>query len=376
MANKKNLPDGRILIDYRLHGRRVREKYSTELEADLRLNEIERLRLMGHNAKPWDATIANCIDRWITFLRQRGRQPAYLDRIDVALNNIIPFLNQRGIETVGKLNKTTIDDYYAYRRKLGRKDQTILNEYRVVNSAINWAVSRDIVEKNPINGYRFDQIVHEIPEVPMPEDIQKIFDHLTDDDTRSIFYYILAMGSRFGETVALTAENIDAGNNTVAYNKSVKGGDRYRRTAKLRPMPFEFPARGRLFTLEGRPWLNRTLLSRIEGACALAGLPKITVHTLRHAHATFELAAGNQTSSIQALMARCGWRTMHMVSRYMEKSRTYELKDGHYLPTWPGNKTPNPTTTDSQKKQKHGTTPDSLPPQNTSQSLYSCDTQP
>ena len=100
--------------------------------------------------------------------------------------------------------------------------------------------------------------------------------------------------------------------------------------------PFKLPKKGYLFTYEGDRWQERTALRKLQNACDEAGIEKMTLHDLRHCFATYRLAGGD---SVQMIMALGGWRTIGILSRYVDLSEDYQsLLDSDrtegYLPHW------------------------------------------
>ncbi len=330
----KKLNSGRFQITYVFNKKKKRESFDTITEAKIRLLEISAERLkQKNNSGPDDnkTTIQFCANAWVNWLKSRNRSPKYIKRIHAGFNHIFPFLKTSGIIYVAQLNKFILDGYFKFRKEQGARQQTIINEYRMLHAALAWAQSRDIILVNKIAKYKPEPAKHRIPRVPTPEEIQKIFDNLPSLDTKKIFYFILAIGSRYAETIELRADDIQ--DNTIKFHRATKLG--YIRYVKLPELPFKLPKKGLLFTFQKHKWTSNTLLSHIQKACKKANVPKINIHTLRHAHATYSLIIGGQENSLQEILVRCGWRSLDMLTRYMDKNRTFHLTNiNKYLPDW------------------------------------------
>lgn len=329
----KKLKSGRFQITYVYNYRKKRESFNTIYEAKARLLEIAQIRLrQKYNfIDDNNTSIQFCVNMWKEWLVSRGRSPKYLNRIKAGFAHLFPFLEISGIQNVSQLNKLIIDKYFMFRKEEGAKQQTIINEYRMLHAALSWAQSRDIILTNRISKYKPDPAKHIIPLIPSPEQIQKIFDNLENIDAKKIFYFILAIGSRFAETAALRGDDIQ--NNTIKFHRETKKG--YIRYVKLPSLPFKLQQKGLLFTLNKKKWHNRTLHRYIERACKKAKTPRINIHTLRHAHATYSLIIGGKENSLQEILVRCGWRSLNMLSRYMTKNRMFTFENAEtFLPQW------------------------------------------
>jgi integrase len=178
-----------------------------------------------------------------------------------------------------------------------------------------------------------------IPDVPSPDDLQKIFDALPTVATKKAFYALLALGCRVGSFCELMCEDTGV-DGQIAFKREVKAGWQYRRP--LPAFPFRLPERGVLFPDDrGVKWNHSTLFHRIVKACGVAKVERINVHSLRHCFATYHLAAGESSFDV---MRYGGWRTLAMMTKYADQGREYggliargraEGRADGYLPLWP-----------------------------------------
>jgi len=164
-----------------------------------------------------------------------------------------------------------------------------------------------------------------------PDGLQKVFDKLPDDDTKRAVYFLLATGCRVGAMIALRADHVTV-TGKLEFREGVKGNWTYRRD--MPELPYRLPTHGLLFTRDGARWAESVLLRRVQRACIKAGVPEITLHTLRHAFCTYQLAAGVPSAQVMWLG---GWRGLQMVDRYLDKSNEYRAlldgkRKGGYLP--------------------------------------------
>ncbi|NLF40697.1 tyrosine-type recombinase/integrase [bacterium] len=330
------LQSGRFVADHHTRrGGRVRRTFRTRTEAKRWLIDMGARAARGEAVKRSTATVAGCFAAWREWLVQR-RSPAYVKRCDSAASVFLPWLNARGCSLVAKLDLRVLDKYERARREHGRAGQTILNECRTMCAALSWCASRGLIERNPLAAFRPpDRIKHDVPAVPAPDELQRIFDNLPSDAARRAIWGLLALGCRVGAFAALRAEHVTPGGR-LAFTVNVKRGQTYKRD--LPAFPFALPRAGVLFPDEsGSAWKEVTLLRHVHRACDAAKVPRIRLHTCRNAFATYALAAGEPSTSV---MVAGGWRSLRMVERYLDLSKDYRplldaRRAGGYLPRWP-----------------------------------------
>ena len=333
----KQLETGSYKIDFTVNGVRRRERYKTFTLAKERERQILNSKEVQLYDKPAQKiqkaiTLKECYWQYQKWNELNNRlKSTTANRHKIFYKNVFGWLVSKNIVYVSQLNKNVFDDYVQFRKKQGVSLCTIKKEFNFLSAILNHAVRRDTIIKNTIAGY-FDKIkiVSNVPEVPSVSDIQKIFDNLPDTDTRKAFYFVLAHGCRFSEFATL--DNSDIQNDFIRFWRVQKGG--YERSCQLTELPFEYNLNNLAFTFHNRKWRKENLCRRIQKACRSAGVPEIVTHTLRHAHATFELLKG---TNVYELMKNCGWKSFSVVQKYVSISPRYKLKkDGSYLPEWRG----------------------------------------
>lgn len=147
--------------------------------------------------------------------------------------------------------------------------------------------------------------------------------NLTNEINRDWFLLLMAKtGLRFSEGLALTPNDFDLRNNTLTvnktwnYKKTNSGFDKTKNTSSVRtvaidwqiigqfgPLIKDLPADEPIFVERkenGRykRIFNSTYNNHLKVKCIEAGVPVITIHSLRHTHASLLLGAGVTIHSI------------------------------------------------------------------------------
>jgi len=324
---------GSYKIDYRINHKRVRESYPSMHLCTLRIQEIESGNVIKPRTKKSihkQISLEECFNTWYEWSIINSRLADSTQQLcKICHKTLFSWLRANSIVLVDDIDKSSFDKYVSYRKKQGVGLGIIKKEYNFLSAALTFCVSRDIISVNPLIGFwKGVTIKTNVPDVPKIETLQKIFDNLSDLDTKKAFWFILSVGCRVSEFSTLMSEDIK--NETIRFWRVQKGG--YERSVKLPDLPFQFNLNDFAFTFKNRQWRKENLCRKIQKSCNTIGVPKINIHTLRHTHATYSLGNGD---SIYDLMQRCGWKSLQMVQRYVTISSRYKdsTKDS-YLPIW------------------------------------------
>ncbi len=338
MAVKK-LKSGKWQADY--HDRnnpRMRKSFKTKTEAKNWLDDLKGQRARGEQVGHDRSKIADCFLAWKEWLPEgdgHPRSPSYIKRVETAEKTLLPWLHKKGCCEVSALNIGIVREYRRFRLKAGRAQQTILNEVRTLLACLNWNYDNGWIAKNPMQNYKpGGNVEHKVRTVPTPDELQKVFDNLQNQDIKKIFYALLLLGGRFESVAALNADDILPESNRIHFKEAVKAKRDYKRS--LPKFPFELPKSGYLFSNKNNRWQERAALRKLHKACDKADIERLNLHDLRHCFATYRLASGD---SIQMVMALGGWRSINILNRYVDFAEDYQSlldpqKQDGYLPFW------------------------------------------
>lgn len=150
-------------------------------------------------------------------------------------------------------------------------------------------------------------------EVWTPEQFSAFLQQQKDPVYHAFFHTLYGTGCRKGEALALSPADLDRENATLCIEKSLTYKTKSGRYAVTTPknktsnrtLPISSQLRDELSALADTlppnapflfggsvPLAQRSIYSRYDVGTAAAGLPKITIHALRHSHASHLLSAG------------------------------------------------------------------------------------
>lgn len=215
----------------------------------------------------------------------------------------------------------------------GMKQNTIQRRISILKSCLSWAVEEEIIEENPIQGYRCrrGEDLKLIP--PTPEEVSSIYNHSPPHLRRALVlaYYL---GVRVGpsELLGLSWENVD-----LERRKILVWAAKKNKRALLRELDLvdELASMLAVWKAEdmafGTPWIIHYRGARVGSikkswhtAIEKAGITRrIVPYGLRHAFATQALSEG---ADIKAVAEAMGHNSTSMIHRHYQHVLDHQKK--------------------------------------------------
>jgi integrase len=298
----------------------------------------------GTFVDPTNLTLAAFLrDVWLPAVRGEDRKATTVKSYEtLAAHHLIgpaesPHL--LGLTQLQKLTAGAIKAHYAKLAASGRSDgrgglspASVLRVHATLSCALNDAVEGHLIARNPAHG-----VSKRLPRAPgssqgaqkawTAAELAAFLDSTRHDELYPLWRTLAMTGMRRGEALALRLEDFDsaAGRVSVSKNRVPVGGkvvesspktDRFR-VVGLDPETVEVlrchvaESHGEyLFTTsEGEPLSPNRVSFLFVQAVRRAALPTLTVHGLRHSHASIALRAGVPAKVMQE---RLGHATIAM----------------------------------------------------------------
>lgn len=214
--------------------------------------------------------------------------------------------------------------------------QTVLDFHHQVKSGILDALEDGLLTVDPTRKIVIKGTItqhHKIKYLNQQQ-LTKLLAQLNLSDELSIDYFFLLIsktGLRFSEALGITPDDFDLSRLTLSVNKtwdykSNKGSfSPTKNTASVRKVPIDWqiamqfaqlikdlPKDQPIFITPGKKFYNETANDKLARYCQKAGIPEISVHGLRHTHASLLLYAG---VSIASVAQRLGHSNMNTTQR-------------------------------------------------------------
>ena len=214
--------------------------------------------------------------------------------------------------------------------------QTVLDFHHQVKSGILDALEEGLLTVDPTRKVVIKGTItqhHKIKYLNQQQ-LTKLLAQLNLGEELSIDYFFLLVaktGLRFSEALGITPDDFDLSRLTLSVNKtwdykSNKGSfSPTKNTASVRKVPIDWqiamqfaqlikdlPKDQPIFITPGKKFYNETANDKLARYCQKAGIPEISIHGLRHTHASLLLYAG---VSIASVARRLGHSNMNTTQR-------------------------------------------------------------
>lgn len=236
-----------------------------------------------------------------------------------------------------QLTPKVVHDFVEELEFSGLAESTIRGVYRLLSSAMRYALDEGVIRKNPCRRIHIQHREHGEQRVLNRSELEKL--RQTADDTRDLPALLsLYTGMRLGEICALKWTDIDWEQGTITVRRTVQriagkgaesngrrtllmiGTPKSRRSCRIIPMP-EFILtllRGRLQSCDATEYVfgkvsaaadPRTIQRRFTRLAKKLGLSGAHFHTLRHTFATRLIELGVDVKTVSTLLGHSSART-------------------------------------------------------------------
>lgn len=284
----------------------------------------------------------NYYEQWITVYKEGAIRPVTMKKYKMAHQWLVKLVPDMLLEDLDRISYQKLLNDYAEEHE----HQTTLDFHHHVKCAILDAVDEGLISRDPT---RKAIIKGKKPRDKKPKylnqfELHKLIEDLELEDKVTWDWFILLVsktGMRFSEALALTPKDFDFSRQTLSISKTwdYKGKGGFLPTKNkssvrkiqmdwLTVMQFarlvkNLPEDEPIF-VEGTVY-NSTVNGILERHCKNAGIPVISVHGLRHTHASLLLFAG---VSIASVARRLGHASMTTTQKtYLHIIQELESKD-------------------------------------------------
>lgn len=254
-----------------------------------------------------------------TWAKGKRVQPSTARRRDgILTKHLLPRL---GHLTLDKIKHSTLQSLIDEWADAGYSPYTIRNHVRQLSPIFDLAVRDDLLLKNPTHGLVLPKIRRKPPRALSPKECLALI-HAAGDDYAPIIEVLLTTGCRWGELAAMNIADFDPKSHTLRIRKSKtdagiraiqldKGDTNIITKHLLATGRLGYPAESPLFTSPNGQRLNyANFRSRVFlPARNKAGLPDVSIHSLRRTHATMLVSAKHNSKAIQARMGHASIQT-------------------------------------------------------------------
>lgn len=329
-----------------IDGKPVRRWAKDEKTANRKLDELKKLRDSGVEVGTGKMKLSAWLDRWLEILTEAGKKAKTIEgHRECCRLYINPYLGERKIEAI---RASHLDDWRKRLRARNLSDSTIAGAHRRLRAALNVAVKRRMIARNPVDQVEAPTVGKRKIKALDTDQAGHLLATLASEQHRLYALFALActtgmrqaelIGLRF-DALTLTGDDphlvvreqlqritdMETGKKVI-HRQTPKGSDdeSHERTiplsaaqvalmkAHLARLQLERRTRGEpaplgadelVFTTErGTPINDDNLRRTLRRALRRAELPQVTFHSLRHTAGSVMLAQGAQLIDVSAIL--------------------------------------------------------------------------
>lgn len=323
--------EGRIVVGHKDNGDSIFHYVSAKTQKALleklhkSINEYDGADLTEDSRM----TLGEWLDIWLRECAEPSVRPStYKGYRGYAERNIKPSLGSK------QISKVTAADVQTLYRKLQREGgvdgealspTTVRRIHGVLHQALNAAVDRHLIVKNPTDDVTLPKKVTAAKTILNDKQLERFMEAIKADERWHDFFYLeITTGLRRGELCGLMWTDFDAGKGTLTVRRTLhnkEGGGYYvgetktgagRRIIKLPPSTAQLLSERKRTSIS--QWIFPSLIhpedpimpnsgyTRMKKLLAEAGLPDMRFHDLRHTFATHALTSGVDAKTLSGIL--------------------------------------------------------------------------
>ena len=330
---KENQWEGRIVVGHKQNGDSIfRYAYGkTQKEMMQKLNALKLQYQDADLNEDSNITLSEWLDRWVNELMPGTVRPTTLKGCKLICRCYIkPYL---GDKKIAFITTNDVQKMYVKLKKEGRiknhpihghklADNMIIKIHGTLHLAMETAIERNLIAKNPTEGTTVPKKKKKDLEVLNDGEIDKLMQALNDDKEWGDFFYLeLTTGLRRGEICGLKWENFDEEQNKLYIRTNIYRDNGELKEGKPKTNEGErciILPKATADMLKRRKRISKWIFPNLttpelpiapEAAYRKAklilkslNLPNISFHDLRHTFATHAIASGVDAKTLSTIL--------------------------------------------------------------------------
>ena len=204
---------------------RIPIKGNNKRKAEQALQEV-LLEYSNNTYLANDMLFIDFLDMWIQQIKPLIKPSTWEGYDKVVNGKIKPYFTNKRYK-LSDLRGMYFTEYFVYLKEHGKSNskgglnkKAVKNIRGVLSSALNYAVENDMIKDNPVSHSRlpmFDTAEKFTPTIYSAEDLKQLLAYATQTKSKAtlFLYLLISTGTRKGELLALTWDNVDFDNNSI-----------------------------------------------------------------------------------------------------------------------------------------------------------------
>lgn len=293
--------------------------------------------------KKRNVLLSDYFGSWIKIYKEGSIRPITLDKYYQSLNWVKKLAPKLKIHQVTRFAYQELLNKYAETHE----KETVMDFHHQLKGALMDALDEGFIDKDPT---RKVVIKGKAPTKKKKKFLSQFELHdllgklkLENEINNDWLIYLIAKtGMRFAEAIGLTPKDFDFGHQTINvdktwdYKSGVGSFQPTKNKSSIRKIPSDWQTMSQfaaliklmdgskpIFVKDGKRIFNSTINDLLAKRCKEAGIPTITIHGLRHTHASLLLFAGVSVASVSKRLGHSSMNTTEKVYLHIIK----ELED-------------------------------------------------
>lgn len=250
------------------------------------------------------------LNEWLPEQREALKPQTYRGYEQKLRSHVIPYIGDV------ELAKLTEGDIAGLHRVGDISGTTRHHVHVILGTALETAHQRGLIKSNPTRTVRPPRMRHKERTYLTPDQLKALIEAARDEPLGALVILAATTGMRLGELLGLRWDDVDLDGATVTVRRSAVDGyggrqldtpksRQAQRTIDVAPVTVEAlrahgPGKGLVFPgRDGLMTAQNVQRHHLDALSEKAGIPRVTVHELRHVHATHLLAAGEHPDIVQ-----------------------------------------------------------------------------
>jgi len=280
----------------------------------------------------------------IHLAEERGLSEHTVAAYDRDVRQLAGFCADFAIDEPAEVTPLVLRRFLAELGRHGYARASLARKAASVRALFALLARRGMVDDDPAAGLATSRAGRSLPRVLRSDEVERM---LSVPDTsprglrdRALLEFLYASGARVSELVGLDDDALDL---------TARSARLFGKGSRERMVPLGEPVRAALarWLTEGRPALTaapttvvfcdgagrrldpRSVRRVVERCAAVAGLPKVTPHTLRHSYATHLLEGGADLRSVQELLGHAALATTQIYTHVSREQLRSAYEHAH-----------------------------------------------
>lgn len=329
--------------------KRVRAYGRTRSEAHAQLVRLTSQSASGVPVPDRSWRLADYLDYWLSTVAEPNIRPRTLELYELIIRrHIKPTL---GRETLHRLGVPRLQVFFNERRSAGASARLLGAIKTTLGAALSQAVREELIVRNPARLVRLPAWRPKEIQPWKPEESGRFLTAAADDPLYTAFVLLVLYGLRRGEVLGLRWSDVDFAGNVLHVRQQIQRlqgrlvatdvkTDAGRRDLPLVPLAAQVlfqhrrttsaAAAGDLVftTRTGQPIEPGNLARSFQRISKVAGLPRVTLHNLRHANATLLKSLGVPVRDAQAILGHASPLTTQQIYQHADLDDQRRALDG------------------------------------------------